>query len=54
MNTFNRMWPEVHTPAQAQAKIDEQKVEAVAALGGREPQNLENQALCHDGKDIFY
>lgn len=54
MNTFNRMWPEVHTPAQAQAKIDEQKVEAVAALGGREPQNLEEQALCLVGKDIFY
>ena len=54
MNTFNRMWPEVHTPAEAQAKIDEQKEEAVAALGGREPQNLEEQALCLVGKDIFY
>ena len=54
MNTFNRMWPEVHTPAEAQAKIDEQKAEAVAALCGREPQNLEEQALCLVGKDIFY
>lgn len=54
MNTFNRMWPEVHTPAEAQAKIAEQKAEAVAALGGREPQNLEEQALCLVGKDIFY
>lgn len=54
MNTFNRMWPEVHTPAEAQAKIDEQKAEAMAALGGREPQNLEEQALCIVGKDIFY
>lgn len=54
MNTFNRMWPEVHTPAEAQAKIDEQKAEAVTALGGREPQNLEEQALCLVGKDIFY
>ena len=54
MNTFNRMWSEVHTPAEAQAKIDEQKAEAVAALGGREPQNLEEQALCLVGKDIFY
>ena len=53
MNTFNRMWPEVHIPAEAQAKIDEQKAEAVAALGGREPQNLEEQALCLVGKDIF-
>ena len=54
MNTFNRMWPDVHTPAEAQAKIDEQKAEAVAALGGCEPRNLEEQALCLVGKDIFY
>lgn len=54
MNTFNRMWPDIHTPAEAQAKIDEQKAEAVTALGGREPQNLEEQALCLVGKDIFY
>lgn len=54
LNTFHRMWPEVHTPAEAQAKIDEQKAEAVKALSGREPQNLEEQALCLVGKDIFY
>lgn len=54
MNTFNRMWHDVHTPAEAQAKIDEQKAEAVASLGGREPQNLEEQALVLVGKDIFY
>lgn len=54
MNTFNKMWPEVHTPAEAQAKIEEQKAEAVAALNGSEPQNLEEQALCLVGKDIFF
>ena len=54
MNTFNKMWPDVHTPAEAQARIDEQKAEAVAALRGREPQNMEEQALCLVGKDIFY
>lgn len=54
MNTFNKMWPDVHTPAEAQARIDEQKAEAVATLNGREPQNLEEQALCLVGKDIFY
>lgn len=54
MNTFNRMWPEVHTPAQAQAKIDEQRAEAIASLDGRNPQNLEEQALCLVGKDIFF
>lgn len=53
MNTFHQMW-EVNTPEEAKAKIEEQKAEAVAALNGREPQNLEEQALCLVGKDIFY
>lgn len=52
MNTFYQMWG-VTTPEQAQAKIDEQKAEAVATLKGREPQNLEEQALTLVGKDIF-
>ena len=52
MNTFYQMWG-VITPEQAQAKIDEQKDEAVAKLGGREPQNLEEQALTLVGKDIY-
>ena len=52
MNTFYQMW-RVTTPEQAQAKIDEQKAEAIAALNGREPANLEEQALCLVGKDIF-
>ena len=52
MNTFNRMWG-VKTPAEAKAKIEEQKAEAVAILGGREPQNLEEQALTLVGRDIF-
>ena len=54
MNTFNRMWPDIHTPVEALARIDEQKAEAVTALKGREPKNLEEQALCLVGKDIFY
>ena len=53
MNTFCQMWG-VTTPEEAKAKIDEQKAEAVAALNGREPQNLEEQALCLVGRDIFY
>ena len=52
MNTFSRLWG-VKTPAEAQAKIDEQKAEAVGALNGREPANLEEQALTLVGKDIF-
>ena len=53
MNTFCQMWG-VTTPEEAKAKIDEQTSEAVAALNGREPQNLEEQALCLVGRDIFY
>lgn len=53
MNTFYQMWG-VTTPEEAQAKIEEQKADAVAMLNGREPQNLEEQALCLVGKDIFY
>ena len=52
MNTFYQMWG-VTTPEEAKAKIDEQKAEAVAMLNGREPQNLEEQALTQVGKDIF-
>lgn len=52
MNTFYQMWG-VLTPEEAKAKMEEQKKEALAALNGREPQNLEEQALCLVGKDIF-
>ena len=52
MNTFCQMWG-VTTPEEAKAKIKEQKAEAVAALNGGEPRNLEEQALCLVGKDIF-
>jgi len=52
MNTFYQMWG-VITPEQAEAKIEEQKADAVAKLNGRDPQNLEEQALTLVGKDIF-
>lgn len=52
MNTFYQMWG-VTTPEEAQAKINEQKSVAIAALNGREPSNLEEQALILVGKDIF-
>ena len=52
MNTFSKLWG-VHTPEEAQAKLEEQKAEAVAALNGREPANLEEQALTLVGKDVF-
>ena len=52
MNTFYEMWG-VTTPAEAVAKIEEQKKDAVAALNGREPANLEEQALSLVGRDIY-
>ena len=52
MNTFHQMWGVV-TPAKAKAKINEQRAEALAMLNGREPKNLEEQALCLVGKDIY-
>lgn len=52
MNTFYQMWG-VTTPEKAKVKIEEQKAEALALLNGREPENLEEQALTLVGKDIF-
>lgn len=55
MNTFYQMWG-VTTPEEAQAKIDEQKAEAVAKMkadGVSEPRNLEEQAQILIGKDIY-
>lgn len=55
MNTFYQMWG-VTTPEEAMAKIEEQKVEAVAKMkadGVTEPRNLEEQAQVLIGKDIY-
>ena len=52
MNTFHQMWG-ITTPEEAKAEIERQKVDAITALGGRDPQNLEEQALSLVGKDIF-
>ena len=52
MNTFYQMWG-VTTPAEAHAVIERQKADALLALGGREPANLEEQALTLVGRDIF-
>lgn len=55
MNTFYAMWG-VETPAQAQAKLDEQRREAIVGMeaeGVTEPRNLEEQALRLVGRDIY-
>ena len=48
MNTFNKLWGVV-TPAEAQAKIEEQR----AVLNGKTPENLEEQAISLVGTDIY-
>ena len=48
MNTFYKLW-NVHTPGEAQQRIDEQ----IAALNITEPKNLEEQALKLVGTDIY-
>lgn len=48
MNTFNKLWGVV-TPAEAEAKIAEQR----AVLGGKAPENLEEQAISLVGTDIY-
>lgn len=52
MNTFYQMW-NVTTPAQAEAKLEEQRTEAKLSLNGRDPQNLEEQAKLLIGNDIY-
>lgn len=55
MNTFHQMWGVV-TPEEAQAKIEEQRADAKAAMeaaGVQEPRNLEEQALLLVGRDIY-
>lgn len=48
MNTFREMWG-VKDPEEAKAIIEEQKKE----LSGKEPENLEEQAISLVGRDIF-
>lgn len=55
MNTFCQMWG-TQTPAEALAKLDEQRGQARRALerqGISSPRNLEEQALSLIGSDIF-
>ena len=62
MNTFYQMWG-VTTPEQAQAKIEEERAEALRQFkihnskfiinGKYQPQNLEEQALLLVGRDIY-
>lgn len=48
MNTFSKMWSDVRTPAEAKARIAEQRAKIIG-----EPQNLEEQAISLVGEDIY-
>lgn len=55
MNTFYQMWG-VTTPEEAQARLAEQRAEALESLsaaGVQSPRNLEEQALSLVGRDIY-
>lgn len=49
MNTFTKLWNDVITPEDARNKIENQKKE----LDGKEPTNLEEQAISLVGRDIY-
>lgn len=56
MNTFCRIWPDVHNPEEARVRLDSQReacISKLRSLGILEPRNLEEQALCMVGEDIF-
>jgi UDP-galactopyranose mutase len=48
MNTFNKLWG-VITPEEAMKKIEDQR----SILGGKHPENLEEQAISLVGTDIY-
>ena len=55
MNTFYQMWG-VRTPAEAQAKLNEQRAKAIERIQAEhinDPRNLEEQALLFIGEDIY-
>ena len=49
MNTFTKLWPEVHTPVEVMAKIEAERQSA----GISEPQNLEEQAISLIGRTVY-
>ena len=50
MNTFTKLWPDVHTPEEAKARIAEQQAEFATI---DEPRNLYEQGMKLAGRDIF-
>lgn len=50
MNTFCKLWPDVHTPEEAKARIAQQQTEYASIA---EPKNLTEQGMKLAGCDIF-
>ncbi|MCR4828182.1 MAG: UDP-galactopyranose mutase [Bacteroidales bacterium] len=50
MNTFCKLWPDVHTPEEAKRRIAEQQAEYACIA---EPHNLEEQGMKLVGRDLY-
>ncbi len=50
MNTFTKLWPDVHTPQEARERIAQQQAEYASVA---EPHNLTEQGMKLAGRDIF-
>ena len=53
MNTFHELWNDVFTPDDAMRHIDSERKELLKKLNGREPANLEEQAISLIGKTVY-
>ena len=53
MNTFHELWNDVFTPEDAMRHINSERRELLEKLNGREPANLEEQAISLIGKTVY-
>lgn len=53
MNTFHQIWSDVITPEDAKNRIESQAKAMKESLAGKEPSNLEEQAISLIGQDIY-
>ena len=53
MNTFHELWDDVFTPEDAMKHINAERKEIFEKLNGREPANLEEQAISLIGKTVY-
>lgn len=53
MNTFHELWNDVFTPDDAMKHINAERKELLEKLNGREPANLEEQAISLIGKTVY-